>query len=63
MSSKITSCYTHISDNTHQPSTRNKDSENVPPYPFQFCKKGLVILDMPQLIRILIILFEIPIGG
>jgi hypothetical protein len=33
----------------------------MPPYLFQFAKKSLVILDMPQLIRVLIVPFEVPV--
>ena len=40
---------------------RDKDTKRMPPNLFEFAQKGLVILDMPQLIGILIVPFEIPV--
>ena len=63
MASEIASCYADIADHAHQPSTWDKDTKSMPPNLFKLTKKRLVIRNMPQLIGVLIILFEIPVGG
>ena len=59
--SEIASGHADIADHAHQPPTRDKGPENMPPNLFQFTQKCLVILNMPQLIGILIVPFEIPV--
>jgi hypothetical protein len=61
VSSKVASGYTDIADHAHQPSTGDKDTKDMPPNLFQFTQKCFVILDMPQLIGILVVSFEIPV--
>jgi hypothetical protein len=65
MPSEIAPGYADIADHINKASTGNEDAENMLPNFFQFSKKCFIILDMPQLIGILVIPFEIPVrrGG
>jgi hypothetical protein len=60
--SEIASGHAYITNHTDHPSTGDKGPENMPPNLLQFTQKCLVILDMPKLIRILLVSFEIPVG-
>ena len=62
---EVTSGDTNVADDANEPSTWDKDPENMPPDLVQFGKKGLVILDMAQLIRVLVVTLEVPVwrGG
>jgi hypothetical protein len=61
VSSEVASGYTDITDHAHQPSAGDKDTKDMPPNLLHFIQKCLVILDMPQLIGILVVPFEIPV--
>jgi hypothetical protein len=61
VSAEIASGHADITDHAHQPSTGDKDTKSMPPNFFQLAQKSLVILDMPELIRILIVSLEIPV--
>jgi hypothetical protein len=63
VSSEIASGHADIADHTNQPPAGDKDTKGMPPNLFQLVKKSLVILNMPQLIRVLIVPFEIPVWG
>ena len=63
VSAKIASGHADIADHAHQPPTGDKDTKSMPPNLFQLTQKCLVILDMPKLIRILLVPFEIPVWG
>ena len=63
MTSKIAPRNTNISYNTHQTAAWNKDSIDVSPDFLQLKEKCFVVLNMPELVRILIVLLEVPIGG
>lgn len=65
MPSKVTSGDTDVADDADEPSARDKNPEDMPPDLVQFGKKGLVVLDMAQLIRVLVVTLEIPVwrGG
>jgi len=65
MPPKVTSGDTGVADYANEPSARDKDPEDMPPDLVQFGKKGLVVLDMAQLVRILVVTLEVPVwwGG
>ncbi len=52
-----------IPDNAHKSATRYKNSVDMSPDLLQLKEKCLVILDMAELIRVLIVLLEIPVRG
>ena len=52
-----------VADDAHQTATGNEDSVDVPPDLFQLEQKCLVVLDVAELVRILVISLEIPVGG
>jgi hypothetical protein len=58
---KIPPGYTNVPHDTNKPSSRDKDPEDMPPDLVQFGKKGLVVLDMAQLIRIIVVTLEVPV--
>lgn len=55
--------YAHIAYDTHQPSAGSQNPEDMPPDFFQLDQETLVILDVSELIRVLVIALQIPIGG
>ena len=63
VSSEIASGHADIADHANQAPTGDKDTKGMPPNLFQLVKKSLVILNMPQLIRVLIVPLEIPVWG
>lgn len=62
MPSKIPSRYADVADYTDQSSAWNKNPENMSPYFFQFKEELFIVLDMPKLVRVFIIAFQVPIG-
>ncbi len=62
MPAENTSGHAYIANHTHKASTGNEEAENVLPNFFQFSQKCFIILDMPQLIGILVVPFEVPVG-
>ena len=55
--------YVHIAYDTHQPSAGSQNPEDMPPDFFQLDQETLVILEVSELIRILVVALQIPIGG
>ena len=55
--------YAHIAYDTHQPSAGSQNPEDMPPDFFQLEKERLVVLNVPELVRVLVVTFKIPIGG
>jgi hypothetical protein len=63
VTSEIASRDADIADHTHKAPTWDKDAENVSPDLLQLRQKRFIILNMAQLVRILVVAFQIPIRG
>ncbi len=62
MSPEASPCNANIADDANQPSTGDQNPEGMSPDLFHLSKESLVILNMSELIRVLVIALEIPIG-
>ncbi len=62
VASKVAASYADVADDAYKATTGNENTECVSPYFFQLGKECLVVLDMTELIRVLVIALEIPIG-
>lgn len=51
----------HVTDDTHQPPPRHEDAVHVAPHSLELPQEILVVVDMPKLIRMVVIPFEIPV--
>jgi hypothetical protein len=63
MPAKPAPCDTDIPNDTDQSFPRNENPEHMEPHFSEFPDKGFVILDVSRLVWILVIPFEIPVGG
>jgi len=63
VSSEITTRHADIADDTDQAAAGNKNAEHMPPDLLQFSQEGFIICDVPELIRVLVVTLEVPIGG
>jgi hypothetical protein len=63
MTSKIAPSDADIPNNAHETATWYKDSVGVPPDLLQFLEKGLIVLNMAELVRVLVVPLEIPVRG
>jgi hypothetical protein len=61
MPTKFLSRYANITDDTNQTATGNQNTKYVFPYEVDLFEKCFVPLYMPQLIRIFVVFFKIPI--
>ncbi len=53
----------NITDDTDEPASRNENTETVSPDLVQLLQKNIVIMHGAQLIAVITILFECPVGG
>jgi hypothetical protein len=61
MPAETTPCNTYVPYHTNQPSSWNEYAEYMQPYLLELTEKNFIILDVPHLIRYVIIPFEVPI--
>jgi hypothetical protein len=52
----------NIAYDADETAARDKNAEYMTPNLLQFAKKCLIILDVAELIRVLVVTFEVPIG-
>lgn len=61
VSPKIASCHANVADNAYKAAAGNEYTEHMPPDLFQFTYECFVVLNVSELIRILVVAFEVPI--
>ena len=62
VSPEIASGHANIADNADQAAAGNENPEHLSPDLLQLIQERLVILNVPELIRILVVALEVPIG-
>ena len=62
MAAEASSRYADVPDNADEPSAWNKHPVDMPPDSLQFIEELLVIVDMTELVLVIVVLLEIPIG-
>ena len=61
MASEVAASHADIADHANQTPSGNKNAEYVPPDLLQFSKKCFVVLNVAELVRVLVVPFQVPV--